>query len=85
MEIKSVREFAGWYASFENNQGKALINCMAERIQTDDQLFANILAECELNEEPKECSSEVIVKSIVEMIKHRKAVQSQIGFFRWTA
>jgi hypothetical protein len=85
-ETREVRKHAGWYKSYmPDNQGKALIECMEQRISADDNLFASIIGEIELCEEPTEQPPELIIQSIKAMIATRRHITVKRGYFEWIA
>ena len=58
MEVRSTRQYAGWYGSYLEDQGRCLVNALKERQIQLEELLESILAEIELTDDPRECSPE---------------------------
>lgn len=76
-EARQVRKHAGWYASYtENEQGKALIECMDKRIKADDELFKQ-LEELLVNDSLDN-------SAITNILNSREEINHKRGYFIWT-
>lgn len=86
METREIKKSALWYASYSDDQGKALIKCMLRKIIQQDHVIQTISAELELCDDPKEERPEVILESIKSLIAVNDLhVSVKEGWFEWTA
>lgn len=84
MEIKNIHKHAGWYASYEKSeQGKALIECQAKKINQLTELLEKISGDIELTEQPVECDAQTILDSIKKLIDQTGEIEYSVGFFKW--
>jgi hypothetical protein len=84
MEIKNIHTHSSWYSSYEKSeQGKALIECQAKKIEQLASLLEDIKGEIDLAREPKEYSSEIVLDSIEALINQNKEVEHSVGHFKW--
>jgi len=86
MDIRRAKEFAGWYASYmDDDQGKSLVECLFQKMTQQEDLINRINGEIELCDNPKEESPIVILNSIKDMIKQDMKVSVNRGYFGWVA
>lgn len=84
MEIRNIHDHAGWYASYEDaEQGKALIECQAEKIKQLTELIEKIKGEIELTEDPRVYDNAIVLQSIKALIEETKEVEHSVGYFKW--
>jgi len=86
MEVKEVKKSASWYASYIDDQGSALIECMLKKIAQQEHVIQSISGELELCDDPKEERPEVIIESIKSLIAVDDIhISVKKGYFEWTA
>ncbi len=84
-EVRAIGEYAGWYRSYLDDQGDALIKCMELKIEAQNNLIAVVLAEIELTDSPREVTAEVILESIKNLLTNQEVITHTKGYFTWTA
>jgi len=84
MEIQIIQKKAGWYASYmDSEQGKALVECQAKKIEQLEKVIETIKGEIELTKEPKEYGVEIILDSIEALVNQIGEVEHTEGYFKW--
>lgn len=83
-DIRQVRQHAGWYASYmEEEQGRCLIECMDKKIKADDKLLEEILEVIKENKLSEAASKYHVLDSLECLINRRPVVKHKIGYFIW--
>jgi len=86
MEAKEVKKYASWYASYADDQGSALIECMLKKIEQQEHVIQSISQEIDLYDDPREERPEVIIESIKSLMAVDDLhVSVKKGWFEWTA
>ena len=86
MESRGVQKHASWYASYADDQGYALIECMIKKIAHQAHVIQSISQELELCDDPREERPEVIIESIKSLIAvDDLLITVRKGWFEWTA
>lgn len=84
IESRDAMKFAAWYVSYmEDDQGKALIYCLINKIKQQYDLIDRIKGESELTMEPVELHASTVVSSINSMIDHQPNVKYRSGHYEW--
>ena len=80
-EERSIHKWAGWYASYTNDQGAALIYCQMDKIKQLQDLLELILGEVDLAN--KEHDPMTVLSSIEELIRQLPTVEHTKGYYKW--
>ena len=83
MEVRNAKEYAGWYASYADAQGEALIECLRLKVLQQEDLINRISGEIELSESPKEEAVETVINSIKSMVEQKEEIKVTRGYFGW--
>lgn len=83
MEIKNIHKHAGWYASYSEDQGKALILCQQSKIKQLQDILNKISIDLELRDNPRADSDSNILNSIEHLVSNIKTISHTENFFKW--
>lgn len=82
-EIKNIHKHAGWYASYQEQQGRGLIKCQEKKIKQLLDVIEKIKLDLELRVEPRQESDIMILESISALVADIPEIKHIEGYFVW--